>query len=291
MTVPQLRAIGLDRIATRRLVTRGSLFPIRRGLYSLARSPRTFVWRAAVACTHPAQPSLSGLSAAHCWGMWSEPERIEVTVRYPANVEIQDTTVHRSADIRAQDITRLQNLPVTTPTRTLVDLGRVLPECEVSRVLDHAVATGLVTPGRLLQMRIEVGEHGRNGAGVLGRLLDDLPNDPEIHESGPELALRRLLLEMDLPEPEAQWPVRVGHTTYRLDLAYPDAMVAFEYDGHQHHHTDAQFAADARRQDQCESVGWSFLRLTKSDLTGLHRLRTIATIRQTLERRYTNPAA
>jgi hypothetical protein len=269
---------------------RGELELVRRGLYGLPGRKDSYRQRVAAACLHPASPAASGLTATHLWTLWQEPELIEVTVRAPRKIRIDGITVHRSADIRAEDVTVLDGIRVTTPTRTLVDLGRVLPETEVARVLHHALTVGLVDPVRLMQMRIEVGEHGRNGAGVLGRLLESLPSDAAIHDSGPEFSLRCLLVAAGLPDPVAQWPVEVAGRRYHLDLAYPDAMLALEYDGHDWHSSPTQLAADTARQAKCESVGWTFIRVRKHDL-GLGRYGLLSRVRDVLDRSATNPAA
>jgi REase_MTES_1575 len=57
---------------------------------------------------------------------------------------------------------------------------------------------------------------------------------------------------------------RVGR--YRLDFAYPEAMVGVEIDGREFHSTPEQKAADKVRQDRLESGGWKILRFTGSEV-------------------------
>ncbi|MGQ2916074.1 hypothetical protein [Microbacterium aurantiacum] len=73
-----------------------------------------------------------------------------------------------------------------------------------------------------------------------------------------------------LPEPELNWPVLVDRAVVaNIDLAYPDLMLGFEYDG-EHHMTDAeQWAKDIRRAEMLTDLGWSIMRVTKRDLDTL----------------------
>ena len=95
--------------------------------------------------------------------------------------------------------------------------------------------------------------------------MDRLP-DRIVSESGPELALRRLLLDAGLPEPVAQYEVLANGSTYRLDLAYPSAMLALEYDGFDAHSGVDRFVDDRRRQNDLVDAGWTIRRFTHADL-------------------------
>lgn len=281
ITVPQLRALGVDGDATTAAQRRGRLTMVRRGLYALPPADETFVGRVVAACLHPSSPAASGLTAAHLWGLWHEPDIVEVTVRAPRKLRLSRVEAHRSADLRREHVTALDGTRVTTPARTLVDLGRVLPETEVPRVVHQALVSGLVDVARLTQIRIDVGERGRNGAGVLGRVLESLPANPAGHDSGPELTLHTTLVSAGLPDPVAQWPVQTDGATYFLDLAYPQALLALEYDGEDWHAAPDQRRRDAIRQRRCEAAGWTFIRVTKHDLK-IGRPKLLSIVRQAL---------
>ena len=246
----------------------------------------TFEQRVFIACLHPhITACATGLTAARLWGMWSATETVDIAVRYPHKLTAPDATVHRSRDLVAEDITRLDAIPLTTPSRTLCDLGRVLPQGEVQRILNPSIATGLVTRGRVMEVRIRVGVQGRNGAGTIDRALACVPQGAEATESGGEVATLRALEVAGLPTPEAQWGVTVRRNRYRLDFAYPAERVALEYDGHEHHHTPAQRAADLRRQRALESVGWLVIRVRHEDLEFRRRAGLTQLVRDALRQR------
>jgi len=70
-----------------------------------------------------------------------------------------------------------------------------------------------------------------------------------------------------LPRPVRQFEVRVRGGPQRfLDLAYPEAKVAPEYDGRREH-AERQWAADAVGEDELASLGWLRLPAAAGDLT------------------------
>ena len=81
-------------------------------------------------------------------------------------------------------------------------------------------------------------------------------------DSAPEARVARLLVRAGLPRPEQQHPVRAGGRTYRLDLAYPQAQLAIEYDGWDFHSTREAFDRDRARANDLELAGWRILRFT-----------------------------
>jgi len=75
-------------------------------------------------------------------------------------------------------------------------------------------------------------------------------------ESPRETALRLLLVAAGLPRPESQVEVRDGvRFVARLDLAWPQARVAIEYDG-AHHRGFLQHSRDLERHNALRALGW-----------------------------------
>jgi very-short-patch-repair endonuclease len=61
-----------------------------------------------------------------------------------------------------------------------------------------------------------------------------------------------------------QHRVRVNGRTVRIDLAYPDALIAIEYDGWDFHRTRGAFDLDRARANELELLGWTVLRFTSA---------------------------
>lgn len=98
----------------------------------------------------------------------------------------------------------------------------------------------------------------------------------ELHDSG-------------LPLPTPQLEVVVDGDLFRLDLAYPWAKVAVEYDGHEWHTLTAeQRHADEHRRRLLEAAGWLVVVVRRGDFTGAARDRWIGMVRDALTPTYSN---
>ncbi len=267
LTHQQLTHHGWSRHAIANLVDRGQLIRLSRATFVMAGAPLSReqdVMRACVSVSPWADASHR--TALWLWGMRSVDDDIDIAVRYPRGGSTPLATVHRSRDLRSFDRTWIEGIPVTTPARTLCDAGLVLPEVTVRGLVQHAVASGIVTVGELTAYRKRVGRPGRNGAGVLGRILEDTAPDLGGAESAPEAELRRTLRHAGLPPGCPQHPVKAGGRHYRIDLAYPDARLAVEFDGYVSHTSPRRFVDDRRRQNDLMTAGWTVLRFTHRDL-------------------------
>lgn len=109
-----------------------------------------------------------------------------------------------------------------------------------------------------------------------------------VAESQRESWTRLAIVDHGLPEPVAQfWVAEHGSPVFRLDLAYPRARIAIEYDGEEWHSSDRDRDRDLRRRAWLEERGWTVVVLTKQsfaddsaawlhDLSALLRQRKVA---------------
>jgi very-short-patch-repair endonuclease len=207
----------------------------------------------------------SGATAGALWGFVEFPRHIEVTVRREHR-EAGGPGVHSSRMLEDVDVTRCDGIPVTSPTRTLIDLAALLPSARFERVLDAALVTGSVRADRL-ETRARALRHPRRpGCATVLRLLAD---------RHPELAAVRSVLEAQalrscaragLPPPRVSYQVVTGGRIRYLDLAWPEQLVALELDGFVPHSTRAVFDDDRVRQNDLVVDGWTVLRLTATAL-------------------------
>lgn len=289
VTRRQVEAVGFDAASTDRFVAAGRLVPVRRGIYRLRGWPITRSQELLSLCLNERHlVAISHLTAADIHGIFTSDEH-HVSVAHPASVRLTDARVHRLRDFSAEFVQWVDGVPVTTPARTLLDLGACLPPRTVERLVDHACAVGLVPVSALWRHRIDSGVQGRNGAGRLGWALRSLPEGVELAESGPEITISRVLAKYDLPAPVRQHPVCVGARRYRLDLAWPDVKLAVEYDGRQFHSQPRDLANDRRRQRHVEAQGWQFVRVRNEDI--LVGLPTLVRVLADLYRHDSDPVA
>jgi hypothetical protein len=84
-------------------------------------------------------------------------------------------------------------------------------------------------------------------------------------ESQPESWTRLEIIDAGLPWPKPQhWVVYQGRELFRLDLAYPHARIAVEYDGEEFHTTPEQREADRLRRRWLRDHGWTVIVVDKN---------------------------
>jgi very-short-patch-repair endonuclease len=265
----QLREMGLSRRQISGWTARGHLDRVAPRTYRLAGTPET--WEQALLSAVLAAGTgavASHRAAAALWDLLEGPARVvELTVPHPRLPRIRHAVVHRSRDLTV-DVTALRRrIPVTNPLRTIVDLGAVVPAPQVEDALDRALTRRLLSVAGAEAARARVARPGRDGAGVLRRVLDDraLGHDPA--DSLLESRMARLLRSAGLPAPAFQHDVVVhGHLVARVDFAYPEVSLAIEVDGLAAHGSATALQADLERQNALVAAGWVPLRFTWADV-------------------------
>jgi very-short-patch-repair endonuclease len=255
MTRPQLVKIGLSRGQIARLVDSGRLVEIVGGVYLVGGAPANDLVHLAAACLATGGVA-SHRSAGHLQGLVDlAPSRPEVTVG-PTKGSRQGPVVHRSMDLVARDIIRVDGIRTTNATRTLIDLGGVVPASMLEAALERALHARLTTFDRLVRRFFEVARHGRTGVGPLRLLLID--RDPSLApaESDLETLLLRILRQAGLPEPIRQFTVNLGGVVFHLDVSYPELKIFIEGDGFGTHSTRKAFERDRERQNLLVADGW-----------------------------------
>ncbi len=148
-TTADLRWAGITEGAVRRMVRRGELVRVHRGVFRLAgtASSDPQVLLAAILAAGEGAVA-SHRAAAWLWaGGAARSLTVEVTVANPRQ-SVRDVVAHRRLlsplDCSA-DCAWRHGVPVTSPLVTVVQLGAVVPEWLVARTLDDFVGRKLVT--------------------------------------------------------------------------------------------------------------------------------------------------
>ena len=155
-----------------------------------------------------------------------------------------------------------QGIVVTDVARLVLDLYACEPNREVARRgLFSARKKKLVTWGELHDC---LESHARSGRrGITGLRADlDLYSTIGCPESNFEDAIRELLMEAGLPEPELQHWVSANGRLYRIDVAYPEFKVGVEGKSKAHHFTDEAFESDSLRDADLAIAGWIVIHVT-----------------------------
>lgn len=172
-----------------------------------------------------------------------------------------DAIVHRTQDLLAGEVTSIRRIPVTTPARTLVDIGLTITDLDLEHMLHQAIHRRLTTLEEVADTYRRISRRGRNGAGPIRDLLDAYGSGSPA-ESKLEVLILRILREHGVPPPVRQHPVTADGHDFRLDLAHPTHRVFLEGDGFGVHGGRTPFEDDRWRQDLLVLQGWWPIRFT-----------------------------
>jgi very-short-patch-repair endonuclease len=185
-----------------------------------------------------------------------------VELALPAGRQSRTPGVHRLQSLTAIDVTRHANLPITTISRTLADLGGAVSPTAVERATEWALRNRLVGLAELEQVSQRLAKSGGHG---LAKVLAQRPEASPPTESDAETLFVQLVRRGGYPDPIRQYAVLLRGRRYRLDFAWPELRLAVEIDGAGVHGPDA-LSADLRRQNRIILDGWLILRFTWDEL-------------------------
>jgi hypothetical protein len=184
----------------------------------------------------------------------------------------------RGDRIGEDEIVVVDGIPVTSPTRTALDLGCWYPTTSGVAAIDSlARATDIkVADVELLAQRYP-GRRGIARARLAISLFDPGAQSPK------ETWLRLVLVQAGLPRPQTQIPVfdEFGSAIAYLDMGWEDVKVAVEYDGDQHRSDRSQYNWDIRRLERLQHLGWILIRVVAGDRPAdiVRRVRTALSTR------------
>ena len=217
-----------------------------------------------VALLLPEDTVIGGHSAAAWYGAPFASAQDPVTVLRSPHVTWdgpRGVRIHQT-DLRPDDRTVVDGLPMSSPLRTAWDVATLEPLATAVAALDAMVRAGSVDLPQLHLMADQ-------GAGRFGvaRVRRAVPLVDPRAESAPESRVRVALVLAGLA-PIPQYEVRVDGIVSRFDFAWPEAKVALEYEG-AYHFEDGQIVRDDERVSRLRAAGWVVIRISAPDLRNL----------------------
>ncbi|MER7453362.1 type IV toxin-antitoxin system AbiEi family antitoxin domain-containing protein [Nocardia beijingensis] len=277
----QALASGLSDKTLHRLCSTGKWQRLRAGHYlnspgsGLGATGRHLLMTLATAESTSDSAVTSHCSAAVLHGMttWGIPlDRVHLTRSRINGGRLSRRVVVHSARMEPDEITLIDDIRVTTPARTVLDIARS-EEFEQSVALgDSALRQGLTTTA-------ELGEHLRRarrrpGCRRAALVLEFL--DGRSASVGASLS-RILLHRAGIPAPEVRARVFSDEEVCvgRVDFLFPDLGVIGEFDGGDHRTAAPRgplpaarvVTAERVRADRLRDLGWAVVRWTWSDLS------------------------
>jgi putative AbiEi antitoxin of type IV toxin-antitoxin system/uncharacterized protein DUF559 len=260
LSVAQLRAAGLTGSAVGKLVRRGVLHRVHRGVYAYG---------------HPAL-SQEGrwLAAVFAGGVGAVLRRLSAAAllidlrRFPLGLpEVLTPRRHRPVPgvsvstcrrLDRRDVTRCRGIPVTTVARLLVDLTDVLTPHQLAFVIHEAAyrkRLDLAATRRAMERA-----NGRRHLHVLTRAIELYLSGSAGTRSPHEDAFLELL-DGTIAEPL----VNTQLAGFEVDFLWPESMLVVEIDGGGHERPPAR-RKDALEDRVLRGAGYTVLRFTDTDL-------------------------
>ena len=198
--------------------------------------------------------ALSHRSAAALWEIGKEGGWIEISVRRRCELRRPGIRFRGRPSLAPDDIVHRDEIPVTSPSQTLVDLATELDPVALERAVNDADKRDLIDPEALREDLTRFG--GEPGVRPLRLLLDKLFF--RLSDSDLEIYFRRIVRASRLPIPLTKQRVN----RFEVDFFWPDLGLVVETDGPRYHRTPSTQLRDARRDRAHVMAGMTPLRFT-----------------------------
>lgn len=275
----QAEDVGLHRKRCQRLVDRGVWERLDIGVYGPVGVPMTWRrWLMLGVLLAPDGSLGSHRSCAALLGVGGiNGPKPEITIPRGSTLRRPWLIVHESTDLELADRRRVDGIPITGPRRLAMDLGSVVSADRYRQAMRGLRSQHGVRFDVLLRTYLRHKRSGRNGGAALRGWLDRYVDTGGVAESELEQLALDAFLDAGL-QPTAQLWVEVGGgARYRIDLAFPDRMIAVEVNGSQHEEKPATLA-DAVRTAALEAAGWTVV-VIRSKTFASDLVRAMATVR------------
>jgi putative AbiEi antitoxin of type IV toxin-antitoxin system/uncharacterized protein DUF559 len=252
----QLLDAGADRYAIDHRLSRGRLHIIHRGVYAAGHANLTPDGRRMAATLAAGGPASHRAAGAH-W-LLQPSAYLEVTAR--THRRHPGIRVHRSR-LHPDEITTERGVPVTTVSRTLLDLATVVPRSQVARALNEAEIRRLGNTPSLPELLER--HRGRPGTATISAILK---SRVPVLRSELESRFLEFVRATGLPQPETNAHLLVDGQWLECDCLWRTPRVVVELDGHAFHATPAAFERDRARDRRLHAAGWRTVRITWQQL-------------------------
>lgn len=264
VTRAQVLAV-MSRSQLQRRLDRGILVRVYPGVYRFPGSAPSFRQRALAVCLAVGPTcAVSHLAAARLMQVTgAQASQVEITVPRARTAGAALVLTHRRP-LPQCDLTQRWSIPVTAPARTVIDLSRMIDPGLLRRIFDELLRTRQLTEEQLLRRLSSEEPLPRYSSATLNSLLlGHTPVAGRGHgDSPPEDWVFDTIVAAGLPVPVRHYIVVVDGEIRELDMAYPEMLIAIEYDGWTIHADRSHFHKDREKVSALQLLGWIVLQVT-----------------------------
>jgi putative AbiEi antitoxin of type IV toxin-antitoxin system/uncharacterized protein DUF559 len=259
----QLLERGFTRDRIQHRVDKGWLVAIHPGVYIVGsrRITHRSRWLAAVLAVGDGA-LLSHVSAAALWRLMKALlGPVHVSVPNRSSWQPEGILIHRPRHLGPADRTRRYGVPVTSPSRTLLDLAAVVSPTQLRRAFEETERLELLDRNALARMCDRM--RGRRGVARLRGLLSEGPLPLSEARSRLEARFLAFCRDRGLPIPATNVPLG----EFEVDFLWPEQRVVVELDGWGSHGKRTAFEGDRKRDVRLQLLGHRVVRVTHRRLT------------------------
>jgi very-short-patch-repair endonuclease len=221
------------------------------------------LWAGAIVSHHTAA-RLYGLEGVHDRGR----APIQLTARCRTMYVAPGYVVHTTRHLERKDHRVWDGIPVTSLSRTLVDLAPLLDDRQLGLALDSGLALFTsIDPAYLAREVARLRAFGRRTANALVKLLAARAPDALDLDSALERRFSAVLRRARLPRPREHYEVvDSGRRLAEVDFAYPRARLAIQLHGAAIHRRYSVWQRDQAQSSDLAAAGWRVLNVTGAQL-------------------------
>jgi very-short-patch-repair endonuclease len=163
---------------------------------------------------------------------------------------------HWVPGLDSRDCTRRDGIPVTTVTRTLLDLAAIATPKQLQRATNQAERKGLLTESAVREL-IER-NRGRKGIKEFVAVTAAVNAGTHRTRSDLEVAFLDFCRRHHIEEPVSNGKVE----GFEVDMHWPGTRLIVELDDYEYHRTPTSFEQDRRRDAELKLKGYTVIRVT-----------------------------
>jgi very-short-patch-repair endonuclease len=203
---------------------------------------------------------LSHCSAAQLWEIQSYARsRLEITT--PQSTRSRGQIQRHRAELRSDEVTVRWRIPVTTASRTILDLASIVQIGALEQALREAEVLSLpLRPSLVELLRRYPRRRGAAALKICLRRLERLPTQRT--RSKLEKRFLSFLDTHSLPRPETNALLQLDDKIVEADCLWTEQLLIVELDGHDAHGTRSAFESDRWRDRALQAAGWRVTRIT-----------------------------
>lgn len=255
----QLHAAGISDTVIRWRIARSRLHRLHPGIYAVghAAPSRRGRIRAAALYAGP-ESAIARRTALELLRVWRQSERPIDVVVVKRTRSIDGIDVHHSRVLPPEHVLVMDDVRITTPARTLLDLCLELDALQIANVI-HEMKYRKIYDRADFRRCIERLQ-ASHGCPVALAALEMERIGSAGTKSELERRVRALLLELGLAEPLSNVPVRTPLGWVELDNCWPELKVYLEVDGPPHARSRTK-NADRDKRIGLKHAGWTEVRV------------------------------